>query len=139
MDRLGPDREVHLLEVAHVAHARVDDEATAAPCLGGGGEQVAEIAVGAGAGRGEQQYVAFLQLFDRDMDHPVVARRGGDRHRAAGDAGARIDGAHIGGEQALAALGFMDGGDARLGEAIDDGEVRPFDILDDNAGHQAFS
>jgi hypothetical protein len=29
----------------------------------------------------------------------------------------------------------MDGGDAASGKAIDDGEVRPFDILDDDTGH----
>lgn len=31
----------------------------------------------------------------------------------------------------------MDGGDAAVGEAVNDGKLRPFDILDDDAGHGA--
>ena len=75
-DRLRPDREAHLGEVAHVAHAGVDDQPAAAARLRRGGEQIAEIAVLARRLVGASTRMSpSLQLLDRDMDHPVVARR----------------------------------------------------------------
>src|SRR5690606_10621019 len=43
-DRLRPDRELHLLEIAHIPHARLDDEAAHAARLERAGEQLTEIA-----------------------------------------------------------------------------------------------
>jgi hypothetical protein len=69
------------------------------------------------------------------MDHPVVARRRADRHRRAGDARAAIDRAHIAGQQAGAALRFVDGGDAAGGQAVDHGRIGPLDVLHDDTRH----
>jgi len=72
--------------------------------------QGAKIAGGTGARRCVHENIAFLQLFDRDMHHPVVAGRSGYRHCTAGYPGARIDRAHMGRQQASAALSLVHGG-----------------------------
>jgi hypothetical protein len=58
---------------AHVAHARVDDEAVRAARLEAGREQVAEIAVGAVSRDGRYDDVAGTDLLGCDVQHPVVA------------------------------------------------------------------
>ena len=70
--------KAHLRQVAHVAHAGIDDQPAHAARRERGGEQLAEIAVVARRGRRDDQHVAGPALLDRDMDHPVVA----GRHRA---------------------------------------------------------
>ena len=74
------------MSVAHVAHAGVDDEAADAARQQALGEQVAEVAVLAGAGRRHDEDVAGAALLDGDVDHPVVAGRDLAGHRVAGDA-----------------------------------------------------
>jgi hypothetical protein len=43
-----------------------------------------------------------------------------------------IDGAHIGGQETLAPLRFVDGGDAYAGIAFDHGRIHPADVSDDH-------
>ena len=132
-----PDGEAHLREIAHVAHAGVDDEADAAVRLGRCGEQVAEIAGVGGRSRRDQQDVAGLQLLDRDMDHPIVARRERNRDRRGGDARAGVDRPHIRRQEPDAPLRFVDGRHAAFGEAGDHGRFRPRDGLHDDVHHSS--
>src|SRR5690606_19161505 len=134
-DALRPDREVHFLEVAHVAHAGVDDQPAHTARLGAGGEEIAEVAVFARARRRDHQHVAFAALLDGRMDHVVVARRNGDRHRRRGDAGTRVDRSHVAGEETGAALRLMHRGDAASGKPVYDRQLCAFDVLDDNTVH----
>ena len=53
--------------------------------------------------------------------------------------GAGIDRPHVGGEQALAALRLVDGGDAELGQRGDIGERRALEPLDDDPAHASTS
>ena len=115
-----PDRKAHRGQIAHVAHAGFDDQALHAVRLQRSCEQLAEIAdVGCGSGRDDEN-VAFLTLLDGDVDHPVVAGRKADRDRRAGDACAREDRSHVGGQQAGPALRLVDGRDADLGKCSRD-------------------
>ena len=59
------------------------------------GQQVAEVAVVAGAGRRHDQDVAGAGLLDGDMDHPVVAGRDLAGERVAGDPGRPVDRAQL--------------------------------------------
>jgi hypothetical protein len=70
---LAPDREAHLLQDAHVAHAGIDDQRPGAARHEAGGQQVAEVAVGAIGGDGGHHDVAGLDLLGGDVHHPVVA------------------------------------------------------------------
>jgi hypothetical protein len=133
--RLRPDREAHLGQIAHIADAGVYDQPLAAARLRRGGEQIAEIAVLAGAGRCDDEDVAGLQLLDGDMDHPVVARRRGDRHGGAGDARAGVDRPHITRQKPGAPLCLMHGRHPAALESGDDGGIGPHVVLDDNTAH----
>jgi len=53
------------------------------------------------------------------MDHQVVARLAGNRQGASGHLRGWIDRAHVGVQQAGAALCFVHGGDAELTEGTD--------------------
>ena len=100
-----------------------------------GGQQLAEVAVVAGRGRRHHEDVALAAHLDGDVDHPVVAGRHRNGDGIAGGRGAGIDRAHVGGEQALATLRLVDGGDAELGQRLDVGERRALEVLDDDAAH----
>ena len=126
---LRPDREAQAREIAYIADAGIDHEAAAATRHRTCREEISEIAIDAGAGRREDEDVALLQLFDRDMDHPVVARRSGYGYRASGDARAGIDRAHVVGQQADTTLRLVDRRHARRPQPIDDRRVGPPDIL----------
>jgi hypothetical protein len=104
--------EAHRGEVAHVAHTAVDHQALAAARLEGGGQQVAEEAVGAVAGAGCDHHVAGLDLLGRDMQHPVVAglQQHGDGRTAEARVG--VDGPDARLHQAEAAERLMHGRDA---------------------------
>ena len=96
------------------------------------GEQIAEIA-GVGGRRWRDDHdVAGLQLFDRDMDHPIVAGRNRYRDGGGGEAGAGVDRPHVRGEQPDAPLRFMHGRDAAFGEAGDHVGRGALDVLDDD-------
>ncbi len=74
-DRARPDRKAHLLQIVDVAAAGVDDQPAHAARLQRGAQQLAEIA------RSDSEIGAATRmspspaLLDRDVDHPVVARR----------------------------------------------------------------
>ena len=69
--RLRPDGELHLGEIAHVAHACLDHQALHAMCPKRARQELAEIAVIARTGRRHDEDVAVAALLDRD--------RGGDQ------------------------------------------------------------
>src|SRR5207237_4238298 len=104
--------ELHLREIANIAHTSVDDEAAAAARLCGGRQQVAEITVDARRRRREHENVPFAKLFDGDVDHPIVARGSRDRDGGARNTRTGIDWPHVWCEQPDAVLSFMHGGDA---------------------------
>ena len=80
-DALAPDREAHLGQRLHVAHARVDDQRPRAARLERGRQQVAEIAVGAFGGDRRDDDVAGLDLLGDHVHHPVVAGMQQHGHR----------------------------------------------------------
>src|SRR5256885_1609070 len=117
-DGAAPHGEVHFLQRLHVAHAGVDDQRPCATRLEARGQQVAEVAVRAFRGHGRDHDVAGLDLLCGHMHHPVVTGLQQHGDGRARDLLARIDGAHIGLEQAHAAHGLVDGGRAQGSQAV---------------------
>src|SRR5512138_377980 len=135
-DGARPHGELHRGQVAHVAHAGLDDE----PPHPAGGErarkEIAEITrIGGGRG-GHDEDVAFAALLDCDVNHPVVGRWNADRDGAARDARAGVDGAYIGRHQTGAVLRFVDGRDAGAGQRFDKLAFDALNLLYD-AGHRS--
>ncbi|MNT17447.1 hypothetical protein D3C72_1525940 [compost metagenome] len=127
-DGTAPHRKAHLLQHTHIAHAGVDDERTRAPGLEASGQQVAKVAVGAFAGDSGHHNVAGLDLLGRHMHHPVITglqQHGDGRARYLL---ARVDGAHIGFEQADAAHGLVHRGRAEGSQAVGSGAVGALDV-----------
>ena len=87
------------------------------------------------AGRREQQNIAGLELFDGDMEHPVVARRRADGDGTAGNPRTAINGPHIGSEQTGTALRFMHRGDAHCSELVDDRGIGAGNVADGYVSH----
>ena len=74
----------------------------------------------------------YFYLLDGDMDHPVVAGRGRDGHGRAGDPRAGEDRAQAVAQQARASLRLVHGGDAGVGQAVDDRRLGAWDLSADN-------
>jgi hypothetical protein len=125
---LAPDREAHLGQRLHVAHAGVDHQGAGAARHEAGGQQVAEVAVGAfGADRGDDD-VAGPDLLGHDMHHPVVARMQQHGDRRARHLRAGVDRPHVGLQQADAAHGLVhrgrtEGASASAVAAVGAGDV----------------
>jgi hypothetical protein len=96
----------------HVAHAGVDDQRARAARHEAGGQQVAEVAVGALGGDGGDDDVAGADLLGHHMHHPVVARVQQHGDGGARDLRAGVDRPHVGLQQADAAHGLVHRGAA---------------------------
>ena len=116
------------MQRAHVAHAGIDDEGTRALGLEAGGQQIAEVAVGALAGHRRDDDVAGPDLLGRDMQHPVVARLQQHRHRRARYLCTLEDRPHIGFEQADAAHGLMHRGGAEMRQRVGRDAIGALDV-----------
>ncbi len=122
-----PNGETHGGEIAHIAHTRIDDQAAAAARFGRRRQQIAEVTVFTRTGRSGDKQIAFAQLFDRHVHHPIVAWRHQHGDRRAGDARTAVDRAQTGMHQACAALRFMHGGNAGVRQAADHVCICTFD------------
>src|SRR5690606_18350470 len=116
-----------------VAHTGVDDEGAGAAGLEAGGQQVAEVAVGAVGGDGGDDDVAGLDLLGHDVHHPVVTRVQQHGDRGAADLHVALDGAHVGLEQADTAHGFVHRGRAKRGERVGGDLVGALDVAVNDA------
>ena len=111
-DRATPDGKSHLRQRANIPAAGVDDESRNAASPQRRRQQLAEITVGARRRGRDDEDVAGLAHFHRDVDHQVVARRHQDRDRRTGDQRARVDRPHVRREQSAAPLRLVHGRDA---------------------------
>ena len=116
-DGLGPHGEPHLGERRDVANARVDDQAAYAVGAQALREQVAEVAVVAGAGGSHDEEVAWPGLLDGHVDRPVVARSHLAGERVARDARRAVDRSEPVVEQAGTSLCLVHRGRARRCQA----------------------
>src|SRR5690606_21768932 len=123
-----PDREPDLLELAHVAAARVNDETADASRLVRRREQLAEHPVGIRRTQGDDDDIARPSELDSDVQHPVVTGVSQNRHRVPGHACAGVNRPHIRVQETGSALRFVNGGDAELCEGVDDLERSAVDV-----------
>jgi hypothetical protein len=98
----------------HVAHAGVDDQRARAARHEAGGQQVAEVAVGALGGDRRRRRCRRADLLGHHMHHPVVARVQQHGDGRARDLRAGVDGPHVGLQQADAAHGLVHRGAAEM-------------------------
>ena len=84
---------------------------------------------------GPGQDIAGAELLDRDVDHPVVARRAEMVTAGSHDAGAGVDRAQAGGERRRPWASWTVATPC-FGQAVDDGGGGALDLLDDDdVGH----
>ena len=121
------------MQCAHVAHAGIDDEGPRALRLEAGGQQVAEVAIGALAGHRRHDDVAGPDLLGRDMQHPVVARLQQHGDRRSRNLRTRVDRPHVGLEQADTPHGLVHRGGAVMRQRIGGGAVGALDVAVDNS------
>ena len=134
-NRLGPDRKAHLLQGADIAASGIDDQAFDPARLQRGGQQVAEHAVAVVGGHRHHQHIAGLALFDRHMQHPVVARLGQHGDGTAGNGRPCPDRPHIGLHQADTAHAFMHARHAVTGQSFGKGGIDAVMVADNNGFH----
>src|SRR5665213_3392640 len=134
-DGARPDGVVHLFERADVAAAGFDHGAAHAARFERAAEEIAEVAVLARRGRHDDQHVAVLTQFDRDVQHRVVAGRDRDGDGVADDRRAGIDRPHVRAHEAGASQRFVDGCDAPLGQRRQSLDRGALDVSDHDAAH----
>ena len=135
-DCLRPDRKPHPGQIPDVTNSGIDDQPPAAPGSCRCCKQVAEIAGIGWGGGGEDQDVAGFDMFDGNVQHPVVTRRSKYGDGASADAGTGPDRSHVAGEQARAPLRLMGGRDAASCKRVDHFLRCPVDLPNHYAHHR---
>ena len=136
-DCLRPDRKPHPGQIPDVTNSGIDDQPPAAPGSCRCCKQVAEIAGIGWGGGGEDQDVAGFDMFDGNVQHPVVTRRSKYGDGASADAGTGPDRSHVAGEQARAPLRLMGGRDAASCKRVDHFLRCPVDLPNHYAHHSS--
>ncbi len=118
-DGTRPGGEAHVAQLLGVADAGVHDDPAHPALLEGGREQLAEQAVRARGGGGDDEDVALAALLHRGVDHEVVAGPAQHGDGGTGDPHALLDGADPRAQQPGPSHGLAHGRDAEPGQRVD--------------------
>ncbi len=129
---LAPDRKFHLRQCRNVPNASIDNECLHTVRLQRSRQQVAKVTIGAGRDRPRDQDVARLTHFNRDMEHPVIARWHQHRDGRAGYRGARVDRTHVRSQKSGPSLRLVNRGDSIASQRRSGCRVRARNLAHDD-------